>query len=128
LSPEIENGLKRRRLGSLHDYRILWIIFIIFREGGRSRNGSMMPFKQGLGMLVAGKNVPVVHCGLTGTFEALPPHRKVPHPVKIKLRIGDPLQFTPTANDRVGWSHVAHSVESAVCTLVSDADNLVCSV
>jgi len=102
-------------------------IFIIFPEGGRSRNGSMMPFKHGLGMLVAETNVPVVPCGLTGTFEALPPHRKVPQPVKIKLRIGDPLQFPSTANDRAGWSHVAHSVESAVCKLASDADKIVCS-
>ena len=33
-------------------------IFIIFPEGGRSRNGLMMPFKHGLGMLVAETNVP----------------------------------------------------------------------
>ncbi len=31
----------------------------------------MMPFKHGLGMLVAETNVPVVPCGLIGSFEAL---------------------------------------------------------
>src|SRR5215217_3087459 len=56
-------------------------IFIIFPEGGRTRTGSMMPFKHGLGMLVAETNVPVVPCGLAGSFEALPPNRKVPRPV-----------------------------------------------
>src|SRR6201984_196920 len=60
-------------------------IFIIFPEGGRSRNGLMMPFKHGLGMLVAGTNVPVVPCGLIGTFEALPAGRNCPRPVAIKL-------------------------------------------
>ena len=64
-------------------------IFIIFPEGGRTRTGSMMPFKHGLGMLVAETNVPVVPCGLIGTFEALPANRKIPRPVRIKLIIGD---------------------------------------
>jgi 1-acyl-sn-glycerol-3-phosphate acyltransferase len=89
-------------------------IFLIFPEGGRSRNGSMMHFKHGLGMLVAGTNVPVVPCSLVGTFEALPPHRNFPRPVAITLAIGDPLQFPSTANDRTGWSEVAASVESRV--------------
>jgi 1-acyl-sn-glycerol-3-phosphate acyltransferase len=93
-------------------------IFIIFPEGGRSRDGSMMPFKHGLGMLVAETNVPVVPCALTGAFEALPPHRKVPRPVMVKLAIGDALQFASTANDRTGWSQIAQSVESAVRNLV----------
>src|SRR5216117_4368218 len=73
-------------------------IFIIFPEGGRSRTGSMMPFKNGLGMLVAETDVPVVPCALVGTFEALPPERNFPRPVAIKLFIGDPLQFASTAN------------------------------
>ena len=94
-------------------------IFIIFPEGGRSRNGSMMPFKHGLGMLVAETNVPVVPCGLIGTFEALPPERNIPRPVAIKLTIGDPVQFPLTANDRTGWSEVARSVESRVRDLVA---------
>ena len=94
-------------------------IFIIFPEGGRSRTGSMMPFKHGLGMLVAETNVPVVPCGLVGTFQALPPHGKVPRPGAIKLAIGQPLEFTTTQNNREGWSQIAHSVESAVGNLLT---------
>jgi 1-acyl-sn-glycerol-3-phosphate acyltransferase len=96
-------------------------IFIIFPEGGRSRNGSMMPFKHGLGMLVAETNVPVVPCGLVGTFEALPPERNIPRLVAITVAIGDPLQFPSTANDRTGWSQVAASVESRVRDLAGQS-------
>ena len=96
-------------------------IFIIFPEGGRSRNGSMMPFKHGLGMLVAETNVPVVPCGLVGTFEALPPERNIPRPVAIKLTIGDPVQFASTSNDRAGWSQIAASVETQIRDLVGQS-------
>src|SRR5438552_11116264 len=94
-------------------------IYVIFPEGGRTRTGSMMPFKHGLGMLVAETNVPVVPCGLIGTFDALPPNRKIPRPVRIKLIIGDPLDFPSTANDRSGWSQIAKSVESSVRRLAA---------
>ena len=94
-------------------------IFIIFPEGGRSRNGSMLPFKHGIGMIVAETNVPVVPCGLAGTFEALPPNQKLPRPVSIKLTIGDALEFTSTPNNREGWSQIAHSVESSVRQLAA---------
>ena len=94
-------------------------IFIIFPEGGRTRNGSMMPFKHGLGMLVAETNVPVVPCGLVGTFQALPPHRKLPRPLAITLVIGDALEFASTANDRNGWSQIAATAESAVQNLAT---------
>jgi 1-acyl-sn-glycerol-3-phosphate acyltransferase len=96
-------------------------IFIIFPEGGRSRNGSMTSFKHGLGMLVAETNVPVVPCGLVGAFEALPPERNIPRPVAIKLTIGDPVQFPSTPNDRTGWSQIAASVESRVRDLVGQS-------
>jgi 1-acyl-sn-glycerol-3-phosphate acyltransferase len=96
-------------------------IFIIFPEGGRSRNGSMMPFKHGLGMLVAETNVPVVPCGLVGTFEALPPSRNIPRPVAIRLAIGNPLQFASTSNDRAGWSQIGASLESGVRDLVGQS-------
>jgi 1-acyl-sn-glycerol-3-phosphate acyltransferase len=100
-------------------------IFIIFPEGGRSRTGSMMPFKHGLGMLVAETNVPVVPCGLIGTFEALPPNRNVPRPVRIELAIGQALDFAATPNNREGWSQIAHSVESAVRNLTAQQRQMV---
>src|SRR4051812_46233805 len=98
-------------------------IFIIFPEGGRTRTGAMMPFKPGLGMMVANTNVPVVPCALVGTFKALPANRKLPRPVRIKLVIGERLEFASIANDRAGWSQIAQRTESAVRGLVSDADN-----
>jgi 1-acyl-sn-glycerol-3-phosphate acyltransferase len=94
-------------------------IFIIFPEGGRSRNGSMLPFKHGIGMIVAETNVPVVPCGLAGTFEALPPNQKLPRPVSIRLTIGDALEFASTLNNREGWSQIAHGVESSVRQLAA---------
>jgi 1-acyl-sn-glycerol-3-phosphate acyltransferase len=96
-------------------------IFIIFPEGGRSRTGSMTPFKHGLGMLVAETSVPVVPCGLVGTFQALPPERNLPRPVAIKLAIGDSLEFASTANERTGWAQIAASLESRVRELVGQS-------
>jgi 1-acyl-sn-glycerol-3-phosphate acyltransferase len=96
-------------------------IFVIFPEGGRSRTGSMTSFKHGLGMLVAETSVPVVPCGLVGTFEALPPSGKLPRPVKIQLVIGDALEFESTTNDREGWSQIAQRVESSVRQLATQS-------
>jgi 1-acyl-sn-glycerol-3-phosphate acyltransferase len=63
--------------------------------------------------------VPVVPCGLIGTFEALPPERNIPRPIAIKLAIGDPLDFATIPNNREGWSQIARSVESRVRDLVA---------
>jgi 1-acyl-sn-glycerol-3-phosphate acyltransferase len=89
-------------------------IYVIFPEGSRSRDGRMAPFKHGLGMLVAETPVPVVPCFIGGTFHALPSHRKIPRPVRIKIAIGARLHFESVVNDRQGWSQIAQSVESAV--------------
>jgi 1-acyl-sn-glycerol-3-phosphate acyltransferase len=70
-------------------------------------------------MLVAETNVPVVPCGLIGTFEALPPNRKLPRPVRIKLVIGVPLNFAAAPNNREGWSQIARSLESSVRELAA---------
>src|SRR6266700_6143282 len=92
-------------------------IYVIFPEGSRSRDGRMASFKHGLGMLVAETRVPVVPAFIAGTFEALPPHRKIPRPARIKIVIGAPLDFATTPNNREGWSQIAQSVKSSVSDL-----------
>ncbi len=52
--------------------------FVLFPEGGRSRDGCMKSFKGGVGMLVAGTDVQVVPCWLSGCFAALPAGHKLP--------------------------------------------------
>ena len=94
-------------------------IYVIFPEGSRSRDGRMAHFKHGLGMLVAETQVPVVPSFIAGTFEALPPHRKIPHPARIKIAIGAPLEFAATPNNREGWSQIAQRLESSVRNLAT---------
>jgi 1-acyl-sn-glycerol-3-phosphate acyltransferase len=88
--------------------------YILFPEGRRSPDGTLLPFKSGLGMLTAGTDVPVVPCYIRGAFEALRRETWVPKPVKISVRIGEPRSFEKVANDRNGWNEVAAWAEKAV--------------
>jgi 1-acyl-sn-glycerol-3-phosphate acyltransferase len=91
--------------------------FILFPEGARSRTGDYLPFKSGIGMLVAGTDVPVVPCHLRGTFEALPAGRKLPRPRRIEIRIGEPVRFPEVPNEKEGWTQVSAVVEERIRAL-----------
>lgn len=94
-------------------------VFVLFPEGTRSRDGTMLPFKKGLGMLTAGTKVPVVPCYLDGCHAALPVGEKWPKRRRISLRIGTPLDYSELANDRAGWEEVTNRTEAAVRDLAS---------
>ena len=96
------------------------LVFILFPEGTRSRDGQMGAFMPGLGALVAGGEVPVVPCWLEGAFAAWPATRRLPRPGKLRLRIGAPLQFPEATDDRAGWTMVATRCEAAVRGLGED--------
>lgn len=78
-------------------------ILILFPEGTRATNQRIGRFRPGIGMLLAGTNVPVVPCHLAGTRHALPKGAWVPRPRKIRLTIGAPQTFT-------GWSQERSSI------------------
>jgi 1-acyl-sn-glycerol-3-phosphate acyltransferase len=94
-------------------------VYILFPEGTRTRTGKMAPFKPGLGRLVAGTNIPIVPCYLSGTFAALPASGTVPRWKKISVRVGKPLSFAETTNDRAGWESIATATENAVRALAT---------
>jgi 1-acyl-sn-glycerol-3-phosphate acyltransferase len=89
-------------------------VFILFPEGGRSRDGEMKPFKAGIGMLVAGTPIPVVPCYLDGPLEAFPPGSRFPRGHKVRVRIGRPRSFADVANNRAGWDQVGAVLEAEV--------------
>ncbi len=92
-------------------------IYLLFPEGKRSRDGSMSPFKPGLGMMIAGAPVPVVPCFIDGAFAAFRPETKFPQPKPISLRIGPPITFADVPNERAGWQEIAVRLEAAVVAL-----------
>jgi 1-acyl-sn-glycerol-3-phosphate acyltransferase len=92
-------------------------VYIVFPEGTRSRTGEMAPFRAGVGMLVAATPVPVVPCRLIGTYQALPHNRRLPKPIKLRLRIGEPIVFAQLPDDREGWQNVAKTIEAAVIAM-----------
>jgi len=92
-------------------------IFVLFPEGTRSRDGRMGRFKPGIGMIVAGAEVPVVPCYLDGAHRAFAPGSKLPRPVPLALHIGAPLAFGGVKNERAGWQQIAAELEAAVTAL-----------
>jgi 1-acyl-sn-glycerol-3-phosphate acyltransferase len=117
----------RRKPGShgLNDLRRRLVeepcIYFIFPEGTRTRDGTMGPFKGGVGLLVAETPVPVVPCHLQGTFEAYPPGRVIPRPHKLVLRIGEPCVFASAPNTHEGRVEIARTIEEAVRRLAAEA-------
>lgn len=91
--------------------------YVLFPEGSRARDGKLADFKPGLGMLVAGTNVPVIPCHLQGAFEAMPPHAMFPRPRKLVLRVGKPLDCSQLSNDRAGWMGITQSARASVVEL-----------
>lgn len=117
---------KRTRSGELATLRERLVedrlVYILFPEGTRARDGVMAPFQPGIGALVAGSEVPVVPCFLDGAFAAWPPHRRWPRPGRLRLRIGAPLRFTDLPATRGGWEETARRCEAAVRALAPQGD------
>lgn len=64
---------------------------IIFPEGTRSQDGSLLPFKAGAMVLAIKARVPVVPVAITGSFAVMPKGCLLPRPGRIKIRIGEPI-------------------------------------
>jgi 1-acyl-sn-glycerol-3-phosphate acyltransferase len=92
-------------------------ILILFPEGTRSMTGQLGKFRPGIGLLVAGANVPVVPCCLKGAFEAWPKGRRLPRPRRVQLRIGEPRNYSTLPPGRESAEHIADEICQAVLAL-----------
>src|SRR5262249_27406810 len=92
-------------------------VFILFPEGTRTRDGKMNRFKPGIGMLVAGSDVPVGPCRTDGAYRATPPTRWLLRPSRMTIRLGPAQKFPELPNGREGWDECARRLEAAVRAL-----------
>ncbi len=64
---------------------------VIFPEGGRSRDGEIMPFLPGAFFMAIKAQVDVVPLALVGTYELLPMDTYHIKPRRLEMRVGKPI-------------------------------------
>jgi 1-acyl-sn-glycerol-3-phosphate acyltransferase len=92
-------------------------ILILFPEGTRTQTGKMEEFKPGIGLLVAGKDIPVVPCYLAGAFEAWPKGKVIPRPCRLRLSIGMPRTYAHLPAGKESSVQVSTDLRNAVAAL-----------
>jgi 1-acyl-sn-glycerol-3-phosphate acyltransferase len=92
---------------------------IIFPEGTRSTTGEIGPFKRGIGLLLAGTDVPVLPCYITGAFEAWPKGRRLPRSGRIRLRIGAPRNYAALRPGKETALQICQELRHAVLKLAT---------
>jgi 1-acyl-sn-glycerol-3-phosphate acyltransferase len=89
-------------------------ILIMFPEGTRSMTGEIQPFKKGIGILAAGTGTRVVPAYIDGAHAAWPKGSRWPRPARVRVMLGEPLDFSDTPRTDEGIAHVTQTVEAAV--------------
>lgn len=65
----------------------------IYPEGERSWDGTLQPFRRGTVRLLLKAGVPVVPCGISGSFEVWPRWSGRPRRGRVFVRFGEPIHF-----------------------------------
>ncbi len=87
--------------------------YILFPEGKRSPDGSLLQFKAGVGMLTAGTKAQIVPCYIDGAHKALARLTVIPKFAKITVTVGKPISCEKFPNTRDGWKSLMLEVEKS---------------
>lgn len=93
---------------------------VIFPEGGRTRDGRLMPFKPGVIRLALEAAVPIVPVTIIGGYAAFAPHHFFPRPYKIKIVYHPPVHLTPPA-DSAERKHYLQEQATHLQTIIASA-------
>jgi 1-acyl-sn-glycerol-3-phosphate acyltransferase len=68
----------------------------VYPEGERTWDGSLQPFRRGAVRLALAAGVPVIPCGIMGTYEVWPRWASRPRQgIPVSVRYGSPIRFGP---------------------------------
>ena len=82
---------------------------VIFPEGARTRDGSLLPFKKSFAILSKELNIPVVPTVIKGAFEAYPIGSKFPKPKKIEIKY-----LKPVYPENLSYDEIVETVKEKI--------------
>ena len=68
---------------------------LVFPEGRHTKDGKVLPFRAGIGMLAENLQIPIVPMRIDGLFELKQAKKRIARPHAITIKIGQPLKFNP---------------------------------
>jgi 1-acyl-sn-glycerol-3-phosphate acyltransferase len=68
-------------------------VILLFPEGTRTSDGSLLPAKSGIGLTVIKSTAPVVPIHTFGTFKVYGRKLRIPRPGRLAVKYGPPLDF-----------------------------------
>jgi 1-acyl-sn-glycerol-3-phosphate acyltransferase len=95
-------------------------VLILFPEGSRSRTGEVGEFRPGVGLLLAGRDVPAVPCYLAGTHAAWARGRCLPQPRPVRLVIGRARDYSDLRPGKESALAVCRDLRRAVLALAKE--------
>jgi 1-acyl-sn-glycerol-3-phosphate acyltransferase len=91
---------------------------LIYPEGTRSLDGTVGPFRNGIGRLIAEfPGTPVVPCYVSGTTRVMPKGKVIPRPFRVTVRFGKPMQIKAHPKFRATWQRASDEAREAVLAL-----------
>ena len=91
---------------------------VLYPEGTRRQDGTIGPFRGGIGRLVATfPEAPVIPTRLLTTDRVLPKGKLIPRPYTVRVRFGAPLFLEASLDSRSSWHAAASAVRDAVIKL-----------
>lgn len=93
------NAFPFPRKGRAGIERALWLLehgwhIMLFPEGTRSLDGTIKPFKPGVGLLAGESGATVIPVALLGMRRVLPKGNPLPRRASVEVRIGPPMHFS----------------------------------
>jgi 1-acyl-sn-glycerol-3-phosphate acyltransferase len=89
---------------------------LIFPEGTRSPDGSLHPFRHGVGRLLAESHAPALPVGIVGAHTLWPRSSKLPRRGPLQVTLGQPWQ-PPTTDSPAA---ICAELQRRVATLIGD--------
>lgn len=95
---------------------------IVFPEGTRSHDGSLLPARAGLGLIIAKTLAPVVPVRIFGAYDAFPRSAKLLRIAPLTLVFGEPMHFAKadiTGDPREVYQRLSDRVMARISSITN---------